>query len=157
MPTRARARYGGQGGQCRHVALAALGRPEAQARLAALEGLGAAVTEQAAGAAPRIAVIVSDKYKLTMSAPPLSHLTFLWAALWVLLSLRVRLSEMLEAVCPEAEADLEPILSLRLLRISESLWVTVGCLTAWVWCLLSWTSLDMLYFLLCSHSNHFNP
>ena len=75
---------------------------------------------------------------------PLSHLTFLWAALWVLLSLRVRLSEMLEAVCPEAEADLEPILSLRLLRISESLWVTVGCLTAWVWCLLSWTSLDML-------------
>ena len=88
---------------------------------------------------------------------PLSHLTFLWAALWVLLSLRVRLSEMLEAVCPEAEADLEPILSLRLLRISESLWVTVGCLTAWVWCLLSWTSLDMLYFLLCSHSNHFNP
>ena len=79
-----------------------------------------------------------------MSAPPLSYLTFLWAALWVLLSLRVRLSEMLEAVCPEAEADLEPILSLRLLRISESLWVTVGCLTAWVWCLLSWTSLDML-------------
>ena len=91
------------------------------------------------------------------SQSPLSHLTFLWAALWVLLSLRVRLSEMLEAVCPEAEADLEPILSLRLLRISESLWVTVGCLTAWVWCLLSWTSLDMLYFLLCSHSNHFNP
>lgn len=31
-------------------------------------------------------------------APELTDLTFLWAALWVLLSLRVRLSERLEAV-----------------------------------------------------------
>lgn len=125
--------HGGQGGQRGHRALAALGRPEAQARLAALEGLGAAVTEEAAASAPRIAGIISD-YINSQCLPllPLTHLTFLWAALWLLLSLRVRLSERLEAVWPEAEADLEPILSLRLLRISESLWVTVGCLTAWV-------------------------
>ena len=62
---RAGARHGGQGGQRGHRALAALGRPEAQARLAALEGLGAAVTEQAAAAAPRIAGIISD-YEPTM-------------------------------------------------------------------------------------------
>ena len=55
--------HGGQGGQRGHRALAALGRSEAQARLAALEGLGAAVTEQAAGAAPRIAGIISDTFK----------------------------------------------------------------------------------------------
>ena len=58
--TGAGAGHGGQGGQRGHRALAALGRPEAQARLAALEGLGAAVTEQAAAAAPRIAGIISD-------------------------------------------------------------------------------------------------
>ena len=63
--TGAGARHGGQGGQRGHRALAALGRPEAQARLAALEGLGAAVTEEAAAAAPRIAGIISD-YEPTM-------------------------------------------------------------------------------------------
>ena len=51
--------HGGQGGQCGHRALAALGRPEAQAGLAALEGLGAAVAEQAA-ATPRVAGNISD-------------------------------------------------------------------------------------------------
>ena len=34
-----------------------------------------------------------------------------------------------------------PILSLRLRRISDSRWVTVGWRAAWVWCLRSWTSM----------------
>ena len=132
--------HGGQGGQSGHVALAALSRPEAQTRLTALEGLGAAVSEQAVPA-PSVAVkdcqIMSDNLTMTSVVSP--HLTFLWAALW-LLSLRVRLSERLVAVWA-AEADLEPMWSLRFLRISESRWVIVGCLAAWGWCLLSWTSI----------------
>ena len=68
--------------------------------------------------------------------PLLLELTFLWAMLWLLLSLSVRLSDMEEEV---VVLDL-PILSLLFLSISLSLWVTVGCLTAVVWCLLRVTS-----------------
>ena len=53
-----------------------------------------------------------------------------------MLSLRVRLSDMEEAV---VVLDL-PILSLLFLSIWWSLCVRVGCLTAVVWCLLSPTS-----------------
>ena len=55
------------------------------------------------------------------------HLTFLCAELWVLLSLSVKLSDNDEAV---VVLDRPPILSLLFLRMSESLWVTVGCLAA---------------------------
>ena len=58
--------------------------------------------------------------------PLLLELRFLWARLWLLLSLSVRLSDSEEEV---VVLDL-PIFSLRFLRISLSLWVTVGCLTA---------------------------
>ena len=68
--------------------------------------------------------------------PLLEELTFLWARLWLLLSLSVRLSDMEEEV---VVLDL-PIFSLLFLSISLSLWVTVGCLTAVVWCLLRVTS-----------------
>ena len=64
--------------------------------------------------------------------PLLVLLRFLWARLWLLLSLRLRLSDMEEAW---VVLDL-PMLILLFLRISWSLWVTVGCLTAVVWCLL---------------------
>ena len=68
-----------------------------------------------------------------------TYLTFRWAVewLWLLLSLSVRLSDKVQDA--ELVFDL-PIFSLLFLKISESLWVTVGCLTAVVWCLLSCTS-----------------
>ena len=68
---------------------------------------------------------------------------FLWAVLWLLLSLRVKLSDKEEAA---VVLDLPPIRSLRFLNISESLWVTVGCLTAVVWCLRNSTSMTRILF-----------
>jgi len=56
MAAGAGAGHGGQGGQRGHVALPALGRPEAQPRLGALVRVGGVVPEQAA-AAPSVADI----------------------------------------------------------------------------------------------------
>ena len=63
---------------------------------------------------------------LNRLAPLRVLLRFLWARLWLLLSLRVRLSDMEEVV---VVLDL-PIFNLLFLSMSCSLWVTVGCLTA---------------------------
>ena len=66
MPTGAGSRHGRQRGQGRHVALPALGRPEAQPRLGALVRVGRVVPEQAAatpGVAATMEIIVKQKSK----------------------------------------------------------------------------------------------